>query len=144
MSNMLPRTPRPPAEVSPAQRWGQPFTPLLAQWPNVGIGEVTVEPIPGGEQRRLRVQACLRLGELLPLDVNVDLLDGKPPGCRCRMFSVQPFSHGVFLYEATLLESELGRKGCEIRVSPATRASVVTFAPPVVRQIPLAGGRQPG
>jgi hypothetical protein len=136
MSALLPRQPaHPPALSAPTARSTQPDALALA-WPDVAIGDVELSSL-GDRGERFRVRARIRLGALLPADVAVDLLPvrGRPPGARCRLFSVQPLENGAFLFEGTPSVEELGRYGFEIRVGPATRLGTAMPLPAVVRRV---------
>jgi hypothetical protein len=89
----------------------------------------------------MRVRACIELGSLLPVDVVVDLIPskGRPPGCRCRLFSVQWLGGGTYVFEGTAREDELRPDGFEIRVSPASGSRSSPGELPLVRRIALSG-----
>ena len=139
MSVLLPR------ESPPHAALAAPVSPVLPRLSpseessRVTIREVTMSALSADADRRMRVRACIELGSLLPVDVVVDLVPskGRPPGCRCRLFSVHWLGGGTYLFEGTAREDELRPDGFEIRVSSASGSRSPAQALPVVRRIAL-------
>jgi hypothetical protein len=115
--------------------------PAAASPATVEIGDARLQPVADDGGENVRIQASVGLGTLLPSDVNVDVLPvhGRPPGRRCRMLSVGHSADGSFLYEATSTFEEVGRAGCDIRVSSASQSGSASALRPVVRRVPPLG-----
>jgi hypothetical protein len=78
-----------------------------------------------------RVSACLHLGTLLPVDVEVELTidgethDGAPQVVTDRMWSAQSYQNGSYLFEAHVLDALLATtRHLTIAVRPTDRRHV--------------------
>ena len=139
MSVLLPRESPPHAALPTAASRVLPRESPAEQSSRITIREVTASALSDHAGLRMRVRACIELGSLLPVDVVVDLVPskGRPPGCRCRLFSVHWLGGGTYLFEGTAREDELRPDGFEIRVSPASGSRSLPGELPVVRRIAL-------
>lgn len=114
-------------------------------WPNVGVDSVSIT----GSSAGLRAHAVVRLGGLLPADVQVELAPAGPagvvrhiagPGYR-RMCSIQSYGNGAYVFESALLpHDEVVHPDWKIVVRPMHSRR----ATPIVHGIPphAAGARR--
>ena len=111
-----------------------------AGWAGVAIGDAQVcADAPDGEPR-LRAKATVRLRDLLPADVRVELLQVPAAAVRAqpgaiavparRMFSVASLHNGEYRYEAELpLDPEPDAHRWVVRVTPAAPGDDARRAP---------------
>jgi hypothetical protein len=99
----------------------------------------------GGDVRSV-VRACVYLDTLLPADVRVELVVGRPGEDAARMretdvrlWSVQSYGNGSFLFESTMPALALGAgEGPGVRVASRDDESRAPSMSPVVRWLPTS------
>lgn len=112
------------------------------RWADVAIGDAQVCADAAEGRASLRVKADVRLRDLLPADVRVELVEldaaRVPLMCvrRRRMFSAVPLHNGTFRYEAELpLGADSAAHAWVVRVVPSDLLAHAPDAQPVERWI---------
>ena len=123
---------------------------IQTQWPRVRI--VSIDISEGGARApsdaRI-VHTCVHLGSLAPADVRVEMTSGDPAvandpsAAAVRLWSVQSYGNGSFVFEAELPRAALaGVSSFSIRVVPSSQHGPLSL-PPVVRRVRAAAEGAP-
>lgn len=120
---------------------------VAANWPKVHVGkaDIALRDEPDGE--RGVVHACVELGELLPVDVDVELIHQHGPmptsvadRTLARMWSEHSYQNDSYDFEATVPAAELREAGhLAIRVTPASRLALSSLLAPVTAPVTVPG-----
>ncbi|MGZ8376080.1 MAG: hypothetical protein ACXW0Z_02460 [Gemmatirosa sp.] len=111
---------RPVASEPPVSESAWSIAWLSARWPRVQVDLVDVAP----DRRGTLVRAIVRLGELTPADVHVELFEDAPDDSDPRpgawpMWSSRSYDNGSFVFEASV-PSAPAPDGWLVRVRPRT------------------------
>lgn len=132
--------PAAPASGTPAQ--------LQSAWPSVHVDAMEVDETGASSSGRLVVRACVSLGPLLPVDVEVELLgavgEGRTGQIRmlgARLWPAHSYHNDSYGFETSVAaESCRGLRCLGVRVTPRAGAAETGALRPVEHWTPLTPG----
>ena len=116
---------------------------IASEWPRVRVENAVTSETPGCNGNVLTtVRACVHLGTLLPTDVKVEMgADGSPAHNgsqrRHRLWSVQSYQNGSFLFESCVPAAEL-RDAARLLIRVRLSGDEGNTVGEVVRSVPMA------